>query len=79
MRVHKHEISFNPYIPTNWKSYSFSIIYQGALLTIDISKKLIKIALKSGKVINLKVYGEEIKFVDGKAEVKIKNEKINLK
>ncbi len=73
MRVHKHEISFNPYIPQNWKSYSFSIIYQGALLTIDISKKLIKIALKSGKAINLKVYDEEIKFVDGKAEVKLKN------
>lgn len=77
MRIHKHEISFSPYIPKNWKSYSFSIIYQGTLLTIDISKKMIKIAINSGKVANIKVYGEDIQFVDGKAQVKIKNNKTN--
>lgn len=72
MRVINHGISFNPYIPQSWKSYTFSIIYQGSLLSIEISKKLIKIALKSGKPVNIKVYGDDIKFVDGKAEIKIK-------
>lgn len=58
MRVAQNDISFNPYIPKGWKSYSFSITYRNATLTVKVSKSKVELSVSNGYILNLQVYGE---------------------
>ena len=58
MRVAQNELSFNPYIPKSWKSYSFSITYRNATLTVKVSKSKVELSVSNGYIPNLQVYGE---------------------
>lgn len=75
MRVHQRSLSFAPYIPKSWKSYSFSILYQGALLTIKVMKTKVDIILKSGRLPKIKLYDEEYHFDKGKISIELKSKK----
>ena len=57
MRNATNTISFNPYIPQGWKSYSFSITYRGAVFSITVTKKKVTLHVSSGYVTNLELYG----------------------
>lgn len=65
MRVAPNEISFNPYIPKNWKSYSFSITYRNATITISVSKSTILLHLSEGFISNLQIYGQAYQMRKG--------------
>lgn len=65
MRNTENAISFAPYIPEGWKSYTFSITYRGALLTISVTKKKLSIHLLSGHVSNLFIYDTRYEIPSG--------------
>lgn len=64
MRVKDGKLSFNPFIPEQWKSYSFRLEFRGRVIKVKVSKDGTETILESGepmeiylkdKVVHLKV------------------------
>lgn len=56
-------LSFNPFLPTEWDSYSFHINYRERLLEIEVSKAGVIIKLLEGSGLHLNIYGKEYDLV----------------
>jgi maltose phosphorylase len=52
-------LTFAPSIPAVWKSFSFRILYQGALLSVKVDKAKARFATDS-KVLKIMIYGKEV-------------------
>jgi alpha,alpha-trehalose phosphorylase len=39
MRAYEDTISFSPYLPEHWESYSFKITYRGRLIEVRVNKE----------------------------------------
>ncbi len=48
MRVYDDVLSFSPYLPEGWESYSFKVVYRGCLLGITVDKSQATYELISG-------------------------------
>ena len=74
MRVKSGRISFNPFIPDKWTSYSFRINFRNTILKINVNKEKVSIENLSNKELTLMLYDQE-QFIGGnkKAEVQLKN------
>jgi maltose phosphorylase len=59
MRTAHETLSFAPFVPKSWSSYSFKIVYRNHLLTIHVSKDGVTIA-QEGPELSMKLYGEEL-------------------
>jgi len=59
LRWNQYGLSLNPQIPKHWKSFSFKIIYRGALITITIKAKKATILLESGFVSHITVCNQK--------------------
>ncbi|MEW8985615.1 MAG: glycosyl hydrolase family 65 protein, partial [Bacillus sp. (in: firmicutes)] len=59
MRTAHETLSFAPFVPKSWSSYSFKIVYRNHLLTIQVSKDGVTIA-QEGPELPMKLYGEEL-------------------
>jgi len=59
MRVKDGKLSFNPFLPAKWKSFSFHIGFRGNLLNIKVGKEGVHITNLSGKEITVSVYGKD--------------------
>lgn len=68
MRVRDGKLSFQPFIPAKWSSFSFHIGFRGALLNVKVSKDGVQIKNASDKETTVVVYGNE-HVVGGNAEV----------
>ncbi|NLK96785.1 glycoside hydrolase family 65 protein [Defluviitalea saccharophila] len=64
MRTFNEELSFSPFIPKDWESYSFKINYRDRLIKVFVDKKDVIITLEKGEPLNLKLYGEKIELKD---------------
>lgn len=53
MRVVNNEIHFTPFIPVNWKDFSFKIRFRGALLQITISQTETKVEQLAGDKVKI--------------------------
>jgi maltose phosphorylase len=62
LRIKNQTISFDPFLPNNWKKFAFKIKFRHWLLNIQVSKKEIIIANLSNKNISILLYGEEYKI-----------------
>ncbi len=60
MRVKDGNIYFNPFIPTQWKSYSFIVKFRGNLLKVEIDKE--KITVFNQNEGKQKVFIKEIEY-----------------
>jgi len=56
MRSDGKLISFNPYIPSEWDSYQFSIRYHHSLLHVKVTKEVVNFVIKEGKNITISVF-----------------------
>lgn len=56
MRIKDGMLSFSPFLPANWKAFSFKIKFRGAVLDIKVSKLGIKIENHSDQDIEIKVF-----------------------
>lgn len=58
MRTHDNHLSFSPFLPSKWQSYSFRINYRGHILKITVDRKQTVIS-QHGDHIALHVNGQE--------------------
>ncbi|MBC2579519.1 glycoside hydrolase family 65 protein [Clostridium sp. DJ247] len=63
MRVKDGKLTLNPFIPENWESFSFKVMFRGALLKVNIKKDKVVITNESEKNITLSVNGKDYTMV----------------
>ncbi len=59
MRVCDGKLSFQPFLPGKWQSFSFHIVFRGALLNIKVSKDGVQIKNLSGNEVAVLIYGKQ--------------------
>ena len=59
MRVRDGKLSFQPFLPGKWKSFSFHIGFRGSLLNIKVSKDGVQIKNLSGSEATVLVFDKE--------------------
>ena len=57
MRSDGDMLVFNPSIPVTWKSYSFRVMYRGAVLEISVTKESTTFGVVNGLEAEVKIYG----------------------
>ncbi|MBS1524997.1 MAG: glycoside hydrolase family 65 protein [Bacteroidetes bacterium] len=70
MRVKDGKLSFNPFLPVQWQSFSFHIGFRGTLLNIKVGKEGVQIRNLSGKEITVSIYGKD-QLVDANNELMV--------
>ncbi len=68
MRIRDGKLSFQPFLPAQWNSFSFHIIFRGTLLNIRVGKEGVQIKNLSGKEVIVLIYGKE-QLVKGNNEL----------
>jgi len=72
MRVKEGKLHFNPFIPGHWNSFSFKVMFRGALLKVNVTKKNVVITNESNVELTVAVNGKD-HLVKGNEELIIKN------
>jgi len=62
MRVRDGKLHFTPYIPEQWKSYSFRIEFRGRVLKVKVAKEKAEVILESGDHLEIVLDGKEVKL-----------------
>lgn len=62
MRVKDGTLHFTPFIPDQWKSYSFRIDFRGRVINVKISKEKTDTILESGEPIEIVLNGKRVKL-----------------
>lgn len=62
MRVRDGKLHFSPYIPEQWKSYSFRLEFRGRVLKVKVSTAGIETILESGEPLEVVVNGKSVKL-----------------
>lgn len=69
MRYNEDGISFAPFLPKKWSSYSFKINYRGHILALAVEKdKEVKLTLLSGEDLPVKVWDQEVTLKEGQSQ-----------
>ncbi|MEK6265930.1 MAG: glycoside hydrolase family 65 protein, partial [Clostridium sp.] len=70
LRVRHNKLILAPFIPKNWSSCSFKIMFRGALLNIKVTKTLLEIRNENDLGVNLSVFNIEY-FLSAKGSLQI--------
>jgi len=62
MSVREGKLHFMPYIPEQWKSYSFRIEFRGRVLKVKVAKEKTEVILESGDHLEIVLDGKEVKL-----------------
>ncbi|MEI6677742.1 MAG: family 65 glycosyl hydrolase domain-containing protein [Mariniphaga sp.] len=74
MRIIAGKVSFRPFIPDKWNSYSFRINFRNTVLKISVNKEMVCIENLSDNELTLMLYDQEhIIKGKGKTEVQLKH------
>ena len=57
MRSDGDRLVFQPSIPQQWQSYSFRILYQGAVLCVAVGRESVSFQVVSGPAVLAQIYG----------------------
>lgn len=68
------DLAFCPTIPKEWKEYSFRIEYQDSVLAIEVGKEKVKLSVRSGKEVDVLLYGKKTTVTAEGIEVMIPQE-----
>lgn len=60
MRVRDGKLHFKPFLPDQWKSYSFRIEFRDRVIKVQVSEKGAETILESGKPLEIVLNGKEI-------------------
>jgi len=74
MRVNRGQITFAPFIPDNWNSYSFRINFRNTILKINVTKEKVSIENLSDKEIALMLCDQK-QFIGGNKKVEVQLKK----
>lgn len=53
------KLTFAPYLPAKWESYSFKLTFRGRRLQVTVAKEKIEIKMSAGEDLVVEVYGQE--------------------
>ena len=59
MRVRNGKLSFEPFLPEKWQSFSFKILFRGSRLAIEVSAGGVEVANQSDKELKVLIYQKE--------------------
>jgi maltose phosphorylase len=68
MRVKEGQLKFSPFLPSQWKSFSFSINFRGARLKVNITEGELKIINHSETPLQILI-GEQLYEVSGQEKI----------
>ncbi|WP_400244253.1 glycoside hydrolase family 65 protein [Niallia sp. JL1B1071] len=60
MRTATGTLSFAPFVPKGWNSYSFTINYRNRLIRVTTTFEDVKLELLSGNAIKIQLYGKDV-------------------
>lgn len=64
MRTYTGKLTFAPYCPEQWDSYSFNIKYRKRLIRVSVNKEAAVFSLEEGEPVTIEVFGEEKQLRD---------------
>ena len=59
MRLKNEELHFNPFIPEQWKLYSFIVKYRGNHIKVEVTKEKVVVMNQNGKTAKVFIRGVE--------------------
>jgi maltose phosphorylase len=62
LRVKDGKLSFNPFLPEQWKSYSFRLEFRGRVIKVKVAKEKIETVLEAGPPMEIYLKDEIIKL-----------------
>jgi len=71
LRTDGDVLIFKPSIPEKWNSFSFKLLYKGALLSVRVDKEKAEFKVLSGSNITVKVYDEQYNVDSNGIEVQL--------
>ncbi len=72
MKVRDNKLQFNPFLPSQWKSFSFNIGFRGTQLKIKISAEELSIVNNSAETIAVSVFNETFDIAQGEKKISLK-------
>lgn len=60
LRVYDGKVHLNPYVPKDWRSYSFKILFRGARLKVDVNRTNVTLTLVEGERFDLELFGTAV-------------------
>lgn len=63
MKTWDGDLSFAPFLPSNWTGYAFHINYRGRLLKIAVAEE-VTVSLLSGEPLTFDLYGQKVELID---------------
>ena len=60
LRIKQDRLSLSPMLPSQWKSYSFTLHYRNANALINVNSTEVEVKLIEGKNFEFEIYGEKI-------------------
>ena len=69
MRVQNDRLSFSPFLPDKWQSFSFRIGFRGSLLRVTVNREKVEISNLSDKETSVVLFGENVLVRAGQNKV----------
>lgn len=60
MRMREGKLHFHPFIPKQWKSYSFRLEFRGRVIKVKVSKDKTETVLESGEPLEIVLNGKQV-------------------
>jgi maltose phosphorylase len=77
MRVRDGKLSFDPFLPEKWESFSFNIGFRGTFIKVKVAKDTVQVKHLSGPDMKLLIRGHEMELTTGLTAA-IKTTKVTL-
>jgi maltose phosphorylase len=68
MRVADGKLYFNPFLPEQWKSYSFRLEFRGRVIKVRVTKEGTETILESGEPMDILLKDDVVRLENGKGE-----------
>ena len=65
MRVYNDRLHLHPFLPSQWKGYSFNIRFRGRFLNIRVDREQVAVRNTSGEGLSLVLFGQEFDLPAG--------------
>lgn len=62
LKVRESKLVLNPFIPGEWRSFSFKVMYRGARLQVSVTKEEVTVANETAIPVNLLIHGAELQL-----------------
>lgn len=62
MRVIDGKLHFDPFIPDQWKSYSFRLEFRGRIIRVNVARRKAETILESGRPMDIVIKGKKVRL-----------------